>query len=190
MNDTQLLELFLRVKQGDRNAFTTLYSSCWRVVYDLAFLKTRDEDEAKDILQEIFVNLWEKRTRLTIQSNVQAYLYRMAKHEIIRRLEASLSLSRKTDIYRAAVEELSHSLDASIEAKELKQRWDAEIAKLPQRQREIYTLHYERDYTIRDIALELGIAEQTVKNQLVAANKKIRQVMELGLLFYLITLPH
>ncbi|KGE14466.1 RNA polymerase sigma factor [Sphingobacterium deserti] len=188
MDDRQLLVLFSDVKEGNRQAFSFLYEHTWRRVYDLALAKTRDEAEAKDILQEIYIRLWDKREQLIIQTNLEAYLYRMTKHEIIRRMETSLSVAKKTDIYRLAIDQLSHSLDSSLEAKELRLKWQDEIAKLPEKQRDIYKLHYEQDYSIREIAQEMGVAEQTVKNQLVTANRKIRMVMEASLLFYVLTL--
>lgn len=187
MDDRELLELFHCLQRGNRDAFEKLYRHTWRNLFDLAVTKTKDKEEAEDIVQEIFTRLWDKRENIQIHTNVGAYLYRMAKHEIIRRIQTSIAVNRKEEIYQRAIEELSITLEDSLLAKELQARWKKEIAKLPDKQREIYIRHYELGHSIAEIAVELGIAEQTVKNQLGSAKKRIRSVMELGLLVYLLT---
>lgn len=182
MQDIGLLTLFHKVKAGDKEAFGMLYHQTWRDLFDLAFTKTKDEDEAKDIVQDIYIRLWENRERLNIWENVEGYLFLATKREVIRRLQTALQTTQRQELYKEAIEDISLAVDDLLLAKELHLKWEAEIAKLPQKQREIYSLHYLLAYSITEIASELGIAEQTVKNQLVSANKKIRPVMDAGLL--------
>lgn len=182
MDEKGLLSLFQKMKEGDRNAFSILYQHTWRRLFDLALAKTHDEDEAKDIVQDIFVALWDKRERLDIRLNVEGYLLRTTHYEVIRRLRNAMQISQKEEIYKQAIDGLSQTLEDLLLAKELRLQWETEIAKLPQKQREIYSLHYQLSYSITEIARELGIAEQTVKNQLVSANKKIRPIMESSLM--------
>ncbi len=189
MQDTGLLALFQKIKAGDTAAFNALYHQTWRELFDLAFAKTKDEDEAKDIVQDIYIKLWEKRGRLDIWENVAGYLRRATKREVIRRLQVALQTTQRQTLYKEAIESIAIAVDDLLLAKELHTQWESEIAKLPQKQREIYSRYYLFAYSITEIASELGIAEQTVKNQLVSANKKIRVVMDASLFIWLLAAP-
>lgn len=189
MHDIELLALFRKIKAGDTEAFSILYHQTWRDLFDLALAKTKDEDEAKDIVQDIYIRLWEKRDRLDIWENVGGYLFRATKREVIRRLQVALQTVQRQTLYKEAVESISIAVDDLLLAKELHTQWELEIAKLPHKQREIYSRYYLFAYSITEIASELGIAEQTVKNQLVSANKKIRLVMDASLLLWVLAVP-
>ncbi|SJN19175.1 RNA polymerase sigma factor [Sphingobacterium sp. JB170] len=188
MDSKELFQLFVNVKSGDHKSFDLLYHHTWRPLFDLAISKTKDEQEAKDIVQEVYAKVWNKRESLEIHTSIGAYLYKMTKHEVIYRMRSAMLVLEKQDLYKYALEELSTSLEDDLLVKELKEQWEAEIRKLPVKQRDIYIRFHKFDHSISEIARELGIAEQTVKNQLVTAKKKIRPVIEASLALYIISM--
>ncbi|MFC7524686.1 RNA polymerase sigma factor [Parapedobacter sp. GCM10030251] len=175
-------ELFHLAKTGDNAAFTALYRRTWQPLYELAYHKTKDEDEAKDIVQDIYIVLWQKIGTIELQGSVAAYLYSMAKYEIIRRMRRFLKAKQHHYDYQQLIDSMVAPSYQAIFADELKQRLKSEIEALPERQQRILRLHSEKNYTTREIADELNIAEQTVKNQLVHARRKVRSGIKAGIL--------
>nr|MDX3917485.1 sigma factor [Pseudosphingobacterium sp.] len=72
MFGSTLEELFQRTKAGDSVAFTALYRHTWQKLYQLALRKTQSDEEAKDIVQEIYIQLWQKKESIDIRGSVEA----------------------------------------------------------------------------------------------------------------------
>jgi|SRR5690606_28780749 RNA polymerase sigma factor, sigma-70 family len=175
-------ELFQQARDGDNAAFTALYHRTWQPLYQLAYNKTKDEEESKDIVQEIYILLWQRISMIQLQGPVEGYLYSMTKYEIIRRMRLFLKAKQHQYDYQQLIDSLVGPSYQAIFADELQQQLETEIAALPERQQLIFKLHSENNYTTRQIAEELDIAEQTVKNQLVHAKRKIRSGIKAGIL--------
>jgi RNA polymerase sigma factor (sigma-70 family) len=178
MYDQNLLQLYEAIKDGNSQAFEEFYKLTWYPLYQIAWSKTKDDDEAKDIVQDLYIRLWDKRDHINIQSNPTAYLRAMLRNEIVKRLRAALDLQQKKDLYADSIQDLSDSIEEILLTKELEQRFAREVAKLPPKQKEIYLLYYVSGLSAGEIASNLAIAEQTVKNQLVSAKKKLRTLVE------------
>lgn len=181
-------DLITRIKEGDGSAFETLYQQNWQQLYIFAVKRLDDEEEAKDVVQEVFINLWTKRHNILIHQNVGGYLMQMTKNEIIRKVQQALRNQKKTEQYRLHIIPSLLQIYDRLDYKELEKHLQKEVGSLPNRQQQIYKLHNEEDLSIREIAENLEISEQTVKNQLVTANKKIRIALKEALL--LIILHH
>lgn len=175
-------QLFQRAQTGDRAAFTALYHQTWEVLYQLAFNKTQDEEESKDIVQDIYIQLWQKIASLELRGSVEGYLYSMVKYEIIRRMRQFMKHQQDKYDYQYLIDSVTAPLYQSIFADELRQSLEAEISALPEKQQRILRLHCEDDYAVGDIAKEMNIAEQTVKNQLVHARRKLRASLKASVL--------
>lgn len=173
-----LEELFQRTKAGDSVAFTALYRHTWEKLYQLALRKTQAEEEAKDIVQEIYIQLWQKKESIHIRGSVEAYLYSMTKYEIVKRIQNALKDEAHRFDYRQLIDDFSISGDQHIFANELETQLNKEVDALPTKQQHIYRLHQEDNRSTQEIAQELGLAEQTVKNQLVHAKRKIRLALK------------
>jgi len=167
-------ELFERTKAGDSVAFTALYRHTWQKLYQLALRKTQDEEEAKDIVQDVYIQLWQKKESIHIHGSAEAYLYSMAKYELIRRAQRFLKDEAHRFDYRQLIDTFAAADDQHLFAEELETQLKKEVDALPTKQQHIYRLHQEDQLSTEEIAHELGIAEQTVKNQLVHAKRKIR----------------
>ncbi|HWV71317.1 MAG TPA: sigma-70 family RNA polymerase sigma factor [Pseudosphingobacterium sp.] len=170
-------DLITRIKEGDGSAFEILYQQNWQHLYIFAVRRLNDEEEAKDVVQEVFINLWTKRHSILIHQNVAGYLMQMTKNEIIRKVQQALRNQEKTEQYRLHIIPSLLQIYDHLSHKELEKHLQKEVASLPLRQQQIYKLHNDEDLSISEIAENLEISEQTVKNQLVTANKKIRTAL-------------
>ena len=170
-------ELVTLLKQGDERAFAEIYKRYAEKLAGFAGSKLYSLDDARDILHDIFVKLWEGRERLHITSNLQSYLFAVIRHRIIDKIRKNITREE----YASAVQSMAITYDADaekqVELKELKQTIRNSLDQLSPRIKEIYKLSREEGLSNREIAEKLDLSEQTVKNQLSAALKHLRQTL-------------
>ena len=167
------LELILLINQEEEQAFTEIYNRYWEKMASYAVRLTKSEEEAADIVQEIFVSLWNRRTTLTVKSTLGAYLIRSTRNLCLRYIERNINTSDFLDKITEQAVDNSLNIEESISLKELQDNIDLGIAKLPKKMREVYLLSRDEQLSYREIAEKLNIAEGTVKKQVSNALKII-----------------
>lgn len=167
------LELVLLINQEEEQAFTEIYNRYWEKMASYAVRLTKSEEEAADIVQEIFVSIWNRRTTLTIKSTLGAYLIRSTRNLCLRYIERNIHTDNFLDKITEQAVDNSLNIEESISLKELQENIDLGIAKLPKKMREVYLLSRDEQLSYREIAEKLSIAEGTVKKQVSNALKII-----------------
>jgi RNA polymerase sigma-70 factor (family 1) len=166
-------ELILLIKQEEEQAFTEIYNRYWEKMASYAIRLTKSEEEAADIVQEIFVSLWNRRAILVIKSTLGAYLIRSTRNLCLRYIERNINTFDFLDKITEQAVDSSLNIEESISLKELQENIDLGIAKLPKKMREVYLLSRDEQLSYREIAKKLDIAEGTVKKQISNALKII-----------------
>lgn len=169
LNETELLHL---LKEGDEGAFTALYRKYWFTLYKVAWRRMEHKDKAKDVVQDVFISLWNRRKELEIDC-LEAWLLTAAKYQVLKRLsreKISADIALEDDIH---VQDNS-STDERIRTKEYAADLEAIIRNLPHKRREIFLLRYEQSLTTSDIASRLNLTRKTVQNQLIRAMQDIK----------------
>jgi len=178
MNDKQIgdIELLQSVKGDDVTAFKKLYDKYWKGLY-LKACQRVEKDAAKDIVQEIMMSVWRRRKAISVDKDgeLASYLFTAVKYKVISYYAFNNTEARKTEMF----DELDTYEDV-LETKELKASIEAAISRLPGRMQRVFRMSREEDYSITDIARELGLSEQTVKNQLTEALKRLRVSLQTG----------
>ncbi len=144
------------------------------VRYGNTFLK--DTYETEDVVQQVFVSLWEKRTQLDIHTSVRAVLYRSVhnaclnrlKHQKVRRDYAGDWKSTQSD---------SEQTDA-LEAAELQERINRAIEGMPEQCARIFKMSRFEQLKYQEIADQLGLSIKTIENQMGKALKIIREALK------------
>lgn len=165
-------ELLQSIKKDDGAAFKMLYDRYWEQLYMKA-CKRVDKDEAKDIVQEVMTTLWRRRNDIFTYEDgaIGRYLHTAVKYRVISYYAYTAAEVRNSDLF----EVLSGQAFANeLETKELSEILDREIGRLPARMQQIFRMSRQEDCSIADIAQQLNLSEQTVKNQLTEALKRIR----------------
>ena len=185
--DTALVSL---LKLGDHDAFTEIYERHVAALYRHAYKVLQDADICNDLVQEVFLTMWEKREALQVSGALAAYLHRAVRN---RALDV-ISHGQVADKYIDSIREFANrglwTVDEALREKELLAIIEAEKAKLPPRMRQIYELNREHDLSYREIGEQLAISEKTVKKQVHNALRVIRLKLSsllsllLGLLFF------
>jgi len=164
-------ELLRKVCAGDRISFTDLYNRYWKRLYQYAYKILEDELACEDIVQEVFIRLWERASTVEIH-NLEAYLiqsinYRVA--NVFRRLKFS-----------AAHEEAlisipsPRSADQEMEISELEHMLDKGINLLPDKCREVFLLSRKDHLSNLEIARRLNLSVRTVETHLYRALQILR----------------
>jgi RNA polymerase sigma-70 factor (family 1) len=178
-SDIELIDL---LKSGDHAAYQEVYNRYYATLYLHAYKRLQDREECRDIIQELFTNLWLKRDKLEINNQLSGYLYTAVRNRIF-----DLLAKKKVKItYLSSLREFSLTYDTDHRARQnqLKDIIDQEIAALPARTREIFELSRKGFFTHKEIALQLNLSEQTVKSTVNNALKVLR--VKLGTMFILL----
>lgn len=164
------------MEKVDKKSIEALYQSYWEMLFQYVIRVLQDEDDAGDVVQEVFITLWEQRNKLEHIDNPKAYLFTMARNRALRfialhqnkqRFIESLSEFLQDDLYVDSVEsQFSHA--------ELESTLMAQIERLPPRMREVFRLSRYEQLSHREIANRLHITENTVKKQVNYALKALR----------------
>ncbi len=166
-------ELLILLKRGDRAAFTEIYDRYWEKMADYAVRLTRSTEEAADIVQDIFISIWNRRTILDDQIPIAPYLMRSTRNLGLRFIRDNIHRHQILEQLSAAAKQVRDAGGDLLHFKQLQQRIDAIVETLPPKMKEVYVLSRVGQLSHKEIAGRLGIAESTVKKQINNAIKVI-----------------
>jgi len=177
-------DLVALLRNGDANAYTEIYNRYYYFGIVSAYKKVRDEAVAKDIIQELFTNLWEKRENIGSIDNFAAYLFTAIRNKVFDFVAHQNVESKYIDSIVAHSIMSSESADHLIREKQLTIHIENAINELPIKMREVFELSRRSELSYKEIAEKLSISERTVNNQITNALARLR--IKLGLFFILI----
>jgi RNA polymerase sigma-70 factor (family 1) len=169
MSDMQLIG---RLKADDEAALTMIYRRYWASLFKAAYNILKDRQACEDIIQELFIKLWDCRNEVEISISLKAYLYASVRYGVYRQIRTG---SVKSEIFDDLIERLhTPAIHNSIEHKELLLQINQVIDTLPEKCREVYKLSREECLSHKEIALQLNISTKTVENHLTKALRQLR----------------
>lgn len=168
-NDSHLIE---QIRKGNRLAFNALYLRYWEGLYRFGYGILKDEDQTKDILQDIFFALWRNRESLEIRS-AAGYLYKAVRYEVTRALRKG-QLTAAHEEYLASLPS-PHSSEAQLHLADLEDQVKETLERLPQKSREVFYLSRFKELSNREIAQQLSLSPRTVEWHISSALQSLRQ---------------
>jgi RNA polymerase sigma-70 factor (family 1) len=168
-SDEQLLAL---LKGSDHEAFTELYNRYWRRLFAAAANQLDHPAEAEELVQDLFLDLWNRRQELVITSSLSSYLSVSVNYKIINRM--ARRHRERIHLNSLAANVIDHSLEEHLSFAELKERLERILSELPEKCKLVFTLSRTEGLTRRQISRELGIAEKTVESHLTRALRQLR----------------
>jgi RNA polymerase sigma-70 factor (family 1) len=157
--------------------FSDLFRQHEHKLYTLALKLTKSDQLAKDIIQEVFLKLWDQRNQLTSILNIEAWLYRVTENKIIDFLRKASADNRLKEKIWNQLQQIVNESEQYLAAKEYNQIIQKAIDQLPPQRKLIYQLNKENGMNYLDIADELQLSKHTVKNQLSTAIKSVRNFL-------------
>ncbi|HVI46341.1 MAG TPA: RNA polymerase sigma-70 factor [Chitinophaga sp.] len=162
------------IANGDENAYTTVYLHYGGLIYDAAMVYLQNNTQAKEIVQEVFYKIWEKREGLRNVRKLQDYLFIIARNCIFDHLrKKAVEVSAYEILHQIQPIDVDNT-DHRVRDRQFGQLLQSAIDNLPPQRRRIYQLAKEQGHSYHEIALQLGISAFTVKNQMAQALQYIR----------------
>lgn len=173
--DDELLSL---LASGEREAFETIYHRHWEALFDTAYSILREREASKDIVQDIFIWLWEKRSQLSIKI-LRHYLRAAVKFKVANFIRnGNIRESFYEDIVKLQPAQDAQNPLEQAELQELLAVIRDAIDSLPPKCREIYLLKREERLTNPQISERLHVSVKTVENQITIAQRRIRSSVD------------
>lgn len=167
-------ELVERFRSGDAVAYEAIYDRYWQLLFRFARKLLQDELAAQDVVQEVFTVFWLKKGQFDGSSPLAAYLYTLTKNKILDMVKRSKVETRYLEHLRQAVQLGDALPDQLYIEKQFYDQVEKEIANLPEKMRIVFEMSRKQYMSNREIAEELGISEQTVKNQVSNAIRTLK----------------
>jgi len=177
LTNDEVIELVRLSVQGDRNAFKKLYDQYNRQIYTLAMRMTTDHLLSQDILQDIFLRVWQKLHTFKFESSFFSWLYRLSLNVIMRKTKSNSK--HTTGNNEVDVEELlssqkfesSDSINGAIDL-------ERALLKLPEQPRKIFILYVMEGFSHKEIKEIAGISEGASKAHLSRARAVLRKELQ------------
>lgn len=166
-------ELFSLTKNNDAKAFEALYQRHWSLLIDTAYRRLQSREKAEDLVQDLFISLYQKRHVIEISVSLQAYMCQALKYKVLN--EFRTENTRKA--YKDALflnNSCKNDLANHLETKELHNKIDLILASLPKKCRNVFILSRKGNLTNKDISKNLNISISTVEKHIGKALKTIR----------------
>lgn len=168
-------KLIRGLKDGNYKAFNEIYALYAKRLYAYCLQYTRQAEDAEEIVQDVFVRLWNQRDKIRQEETLQSLLFIMAKHLVINAYRAKVNQPIYED-YLNYVDELSvDDVKERTEYRDFLLNFNKILSTLPDTQRKVIKLSRMRQLSNKEIAEYLSLSEQTVKNQLSLGMKKLRE---------------
>ncbi len=181
------VDLLYELKSSSTFAFRVLFDKYSRKIYAFSIGYLKCKEEAEEIVQEVFLKIWNARQEISTQKSFESYLFTIAKNAI-------LNTIRKSNYHKAFIEYAKlHPgknilLDEELDFNELDRAYKKSIEKLPPKRKEIFQLSREKAMSNAEIADYLGISAKTVENQMTSAladiKKNLRSLGFSGIIFF------
>ena len=179
--------LLLQLQAGDKTAFDEIFNRFAAPVRTYISMRLNGSEEADDVLQEVFIRLWHKRQAIVIHSSFRNYLYTIVQHCISDHLRAAKRRRYTLPDDMPDQQEANPQPDEQYQYKQVYHIWRGAMERLPGQMRRIYAMKNEEQRSVREIASELQLSEQTVKNQLHNAGQRMVKILRQVQLFFLLS---
>jgi RNA polymerase sigma-70 factor (family 1) len=168
-------ELIALLKKGSEEAFESIFARYSQKLYRFSLSYLKSEPEAEDIVQEVFLKIWQNRASLKTDTSFQSYLFTIALHAI---QKSFIKKAKEQKFQIGLFEEFSSenpSLEDELNVEALFSKLNQLIEEMPPRRREIFLLRKKEGKSIQAIARGMGISEKTAENQITEAMNSLRK---------------
>lgn len=182
-------ELITGLKNSDKSSIDSLYKHYHRRIYAFAFSLMKVEDDAMDVVHEVFLKLWEKRKSLDDDTKIEPLVFTITRNTVLSYFRKLASQKKYNDqIITASLLKHSSATEEMTDYSFLKEKVDSLILQLPPKSRKVFILSREEGLSNKEIAQKLEIAEKTVEDHITRAlaylKKNLKEIGILGVLFW------
>ena len=163
------------LKEGAESAFEMVFKTYYRPLCQYAYSFLNDRDEAEEVVQAAFINVWDKRQQVNIQTSLKAYLYRIVRNSCLNVIKHEKVKKQHVAHQMVHAESTHEGVSQSVISSELEERISIAMKALPDQCRLVFQLSRFEELKYSEIAEQLGISIKTVENQIGKALKIMRE---------------
>jgi len=169
------LLIFKKIKEGNIEAFETLFRSNYEPLCRYAYRFVENKEEAEEIVQDLFYILWKERQNLQIFTSVNGYLYRSVKNKSLQYIEKTKVRDEYRNRYAENADIETFTPQEELEYKELEQQMKEALYRLPERRQKIFRMNRMEGKKYNEIARELNISVKTVEAEISKVLRVLRK---------------
>lgn len=169
-------ELLLRLQQGDHRAFNRLYDAFRDKLFGNLYHMLRDRDTVEELVQDLFMNVWNNREQIDPDRPIKAYLFRIAANLARNAMKRAYHDQRMRSAMVASAGETYTHVEEDLIREENTARLHRLLDQLPPQRRQVYVLCKLDGKTYKEVSAELGISEVTVNDHIKKANAYFRNL--------------
>ena len=167
--------LLIKLREGEESAFIEIYNQYRSKVYAYAYQLSKSNVTAEETVQEVFIKIWHKREQLNTELSFPAYIKKITLNHVLNHLKKIARERVLQEEVFNAIETSSNKTEDRILEKELRKIYEEAIERLPQQKKLIYQMSRKDELSHDEIARQLNISKNTVKNHMVEATRSIRE---------------
>lgn len=167
--------LIRRLKDGDRAAFQKVFEAFSEPLIHFAQGYLKDIGETEEIIQDVFLNLWEIRTQVDEEKSLKSFLYKMTVNRVFNHLKRQVVRQKYEDYVMKLTPSFYETPEDKICRKELHNKIQHLLLGLPEQKRKIFVMSRLKGFSNAEISEELGISIRTVENQVYRATKYFKE---------------
>lgn len=170
--DQQILQ---HLAKSDARAFDFIYQKYFQKLYGAAYKRLQNRELTEEVVQELFISLWERRSELTISGTLDSYLFSSIKYLTIAQFKKNNLFEQYSSTLIPEENDLNFT-EEMVAFDELNEAYQKALTTLPERCREVFVLK-RTGLSQREISEKLDISEKTVENQMTKALKILRDAL-------------
>ena len=156
-------------------AFDAIYNRYCHKLHEFVLTFLKQEEDAQEIVQEVFIKIWNSRGKIDIYASFESFLFTIAYNDTMSLLRKRVNETKSREYLKSLQQiDSTEKVVDELQFKELKQKIQSILIHLTPRQKEIYHLSREEGLTHKEIAQKLNISESTVNNHLVTTLKFLK----------------
>ena len=168
-------ELIVKLKAGDINAFQVVFNVYSESLFRFTFSYLKDSFESEEIVQDVFLHLWEIRAQIDEDKSFKSFLYRMTVNKVFNKLKHQVVRQKYENHLMNLGLSFSISPEDHVHRKELDGRVHELLGKLPYQKRKIFEMSKFQGLSNTEISKQLGLSLRTVENQIYRATKFLKE---------------
>lgn len=168
------LELIDRLKNDDESAFIEIYDLFWKRLFNFGYKKLGKKEIVEGIVQEVFIDIWTKRSKLEIHTSLTSYLFTAVNYRIINQYKSQIIRENYSEQEKSKGEQKSSSTDEKVLFNDLKSNIKKVVSGFPPQRQKVYKLRFNKGLSYIEISQNLEISVSTVEKHLMRALKDIR----------------
>lgn len=179
-----------KLKGGDIEAFQKIFMAYSDKLFHFAFSYLKSTFDAEEIVQEVFIRIWEMRSDIDEERSFKSFIYRMTVNKVFNHMKHQVVRQKYENYLMHFDQSPGESPEANLHFKELEAKVRSLLMKLPEQQRNIFEMNRITGLSHSQIAEKLGLSIRTVENQVYRASKFLKDHLKNEYLWALFCLCH